>query len=702
MAYKTINRNKRAPGKNPANPQHTLFKKLTRLLSGPIVNYRNHQIRQARRHRLDKYAKTFKSASGQQFKKKSYNAFDNLMANMMGNQGRSERYGDFDQMEFMPELASAMDIYADEITTHSDFGKVLNVDCPNEEIRSILETLFYQVLNIEFNIFGWARTMCKYGDFFLYLDIDEEIGIKSVIGLPTPEIERLEGEDPLNPNYVQYQWNAAAMTLENWQIAHFRILGNDKYVPYGTSLLDPARRIWRQLTLLEDAMMAHRVTRAPDRRIFYIDVGGINPEEVEQFMQKAMTQMKRHNIVDSQTGHMDLRYNPASIEEDFWIPVRGGSSGTKIENLAGQTGNYTIDDVKYLRDKLFAAIKIPMSYLIRGEGGEEDKTTLAQKDIRFARTVQRLQRSLISELEKMALVHLYILGYKGEDLINFKLKLHNPSKIAQLQELEHWTTKLGIVDSATNQIFSRRWVSKHILGISEEEFLRNQRERFYDKKYDQMLEKAAAATGGAAEAISTASEMGGVESVIGKPEEAEGAEAGEAAAGGDEAALGAEMGGELGGEMGSEMGGEPEAPAEAPAGGEEGTLLASPEEAGPPPGKRDEYEWVRVKRKSPLGAIETTTLDSKGKWYMPKNVDGRQSGARKRHMTAQAGQAPLGTRGIFKGYQDIDALKRLERGIVSEEKSTYNKNVEKELFRTNSEILSLIESLEKKTNEVQT
>ena len=697
MAYKTINRNKRAPGKNPANPQHTLFKKLTRLLSGPIVNYRHHQIRQARRHRLDKHAKTFKSASGQQFKKKSYNAFDNLMANMMGNQSRSERYGDFDQMEFMPELASALDIYADEITTHSDFGKVLNIDCPNEEIRSILDTLFYQVLNIEFNIFGWARTVCKYGDFFLYMDIDEELGIKSVIGLPTPEIERLEGEDPLNPNYVQYQWNAAAMTLENWQIAHFRILGNDKYVPYGTSLLDPARRIWRQLVLLEDAMMAHRVTRAPDRRIFYIDVGGINPEEVEQYMQKAMTQMKRHNIVDAATGHMDLRYNPASIEEDFWIPVRGGTSGTKIENLAGQTGNYTIDDIKYLRDKLFAAIKIPMSYLIRGEGGDEDKTTLAQKDIRFARTVQRLQRSVVSELEKMALVHLYILGYRGEDLINFKLKLHNPSKIAQLQELEHWTTKLGIVDSATNQIFSRRWVSKYILGISEEEFLRNQRERYYDKKYDQMLEKAAEAAGGAAAAISTASEMAGVENVIGKAPE-------EGAPGDEEADMGGgeEMGGDMGGDLDAGAGEEPAAEEAGAPPGEEGVLLATPEEAGAPPGKRDEYEWVKVKRKSPLGAIETTTPDSKGKWHAPKNVDGRRSGARKRHMTAQAGQAPLGIRGIFKGYQDLDALKRLERGIVSEEKSTYNKDVEKELFRTNSEILLLIESLEKKTNEVQT
>jgi len=679
--------------KNPHNPQSTLYKKLTRLLSGPIINYRHQQLRKARRVKLDKYSKTFKTASGQQFKKKTYNPYDNLMANLMVNQARAERYIDFDQMEYTPELASALDIYADEITTHSEFGQLLKIDCSNEEIKVILQTLFYQVLNIEFNLFGWARTLIKYGDFFLYLDVDDELGIKSAIGLPGQEVERMEGEDPTNPNYIQYQWNSGGMTFENWQIAHFRVLANDRYSPYGTSVLESARRIWRQLTLLEDAMMAHRIVRAPDRRVYYVDVGGIPPEDVEQFMQKAMTQLKRHSVVDPSTGHVDLRYNPASVEEDFWIPVRGGQSGTKIEQLAGQTGNYTIDDVKYLRDKLFAAIKIPMSYLIRGEGGEEDKTTLAQKDIRFARTIQRLQRSVVSELEKIAIVHLYILGYRGEDLISFKLNLHNPSKIAAMQDLEQWGLKITQAEAAAANFFSKRWISKNLLGISEEEFVRNQRERFYDKKLEATMAKIAEVAGeaaGMAEMGALGGDMAGLGGDMGDM-------------GGDMADLGGDAAGpaaDLGGDMGGDMAAAPDAEA---GGGFEG-LLAAPAEAGAPaPAKRDEdypkYDWVKVKRESPLGDVETTTSKSKGKWYNPELVDKRPAGARKRHHSAQAGRRQGGKKRNYPGYHDFKAL---SRGTISEEKSNYNTKVEQSLFRTSSEVHRLLESLEKKGNEDET
>jgi hypothetical protein len=259
--------------------------------------------------------------------------------------------------------------------------------------------------------------MCKYGDFFLYLDIDERLGVQSVVGLPTHEIERLEGEDKSNPKYVQFQWNSGGLTFE--------------YAPYGTSVLEPARRIFRQLILLEDAMMSYRIVRAPERRVFYIDVGNVAPNDVEQYMQKVMTQMKRNQVVDSNTGRVDLRYNPMSTEEDYFIPVRGGVS-SRIENLPGGTYTGDIDDVKYLRDKLFSALKVPASYLTNLEGADEDKTTLAQKDIRFARTIQRLQRSIITELEKVGIIHLYTLGYKGADLISFKTTHPNSQSFRNL------------------------------------------------------------------------------------------------------------------------------------------------------------------------------------------------------------------------------------------------------------------------------
>ena len=638
--------------RNPRNPRSGLFRSLTRLLSGPIVNRRSQTGRRLRRSQLDKYANRFQSASGQEFKKSNFNVFSNMQPSVVSGHNRTERYVDFDQMEYMPEIASALDIYADEMTTHSSLQRMLNVKCSNEEIKALLHSLYHDILNIEFNLFGWCRSMCKYGDFFLYLDIDESDGIRSSIGLPIQEVERLEGEDPTNADYVQFQWNSAGLTLENWQMAHFRILGNDKQAPYGTSVLESARRIWRQLVLLEDAMMAYRIVRSPERRVFYVDVGSIPPNEVEQYMQKVMTQMKRNSIVDESTGRVDLRYNPLSIEEDIYIPQRGATS-SRVESLPGGAFTGDIDDVKYLRDKLFSALKIPASYLSRAEGAEEDKTTLAQKDIRFARTIQRLQRSVISELEKIGIVHLYTLGFRGDDLINFKLQLNNPSKIAELQELEHWDKKFAVAGAATEGFFSRRWVAEHLFSMSDEEFLRNQRELFYDRKFDAQL--AAVAEAMQEEAAGLAGGLGG------------------------EDLGGEDLGGEdLGGE---DLGGE-EAPAE-----EEDVLLAAP-------GRRED---------------EPSSI-SKGKAYYPVKPgrDKRSAGGYKRHIKAKAGANVGDRRKIFPGLTGFGGLGELSKGMFEQQESNYDENdllEESKIHALSAEVTNLIKDLENselKKNEIQT
>ena len=656
--------------RNPKNNSSELFKRLTRLFSGPIINYRKQNVRKDRRKRLDKYASTFRTASGQDFKKKSYNPYDTMMSDVVKNISRSERYADFDQMEYTPELASSLDIYADEITYHDGFEKPLKIRCNNQEIKEILNTLYFEVLNIEFNLYGYARSMCKYGDYFVYLDIDDELGVKSVIGLPPQEIERLEGEDKTNPNYIQYQWNSAGMTFENWQVGHFRILGNDKFAPYGTSVLDSARRIWRQLTMMEDAMMAYRIVRAPDRRAFYVDVGGVPPEDVEQFMQKVMTQMKRHQVVDSNSGRVDLRYNPASIEEDYYIPVRGGASGTKIENVGGQARTNDIEDVKYLRDKMLSAIKVPPSYVIRDSaaGATEDKTTLAQKDIRFARTIQRIQRSIVSELEKIGIVHLYTLGYRGEDLLSFTLGLTNPSKIAQLQEMENMRVKFEIANQATQSVFSARWISENIFGISEEEFIRNQREKFYDKKLEAAMGKIAQAT------VEDAGGAFGGGFGLGGPTET-GAEA--------------EAIGEPAAETPAPAEAEPATPPAAPE--EEGGLLVTPG-AEPGAGKRDD-EWYKVTKTSDG---KTTTNKSKDKWYMPVTTDKRDMGARKKNYLSLSGVEQGGTRKSHKGYHELN---KLAKGVVNE--SNYNDEIERKVLLASQDIDNLINSLEKKKDETK-
>lgn len=624
---------------NIKNEDSALFKRLTRLFSGPIVNRRQQNRRKFKRQALDNYATRFTSASGKQFQKNQYNPFEQINSDAMNNRVRFERYVDFDQMEFEPIIASSLDIYADEMTYHNELNNMINIECPNQEIKSTLESLYNNVLNVDFNLYGWCRTMCKYGDYFLYVDIDDKIGVKSFIPLPPAEVERLEGEDPTNPNYVQYQWNSAGLTFENWQVAHFRILGNDKYAPYGTSILEPARRIWRQLHLLEDAMMSYRITRSPERRVFYVDVGNISPQDVEQYMQKVVTTMKKNQVVDANTGRVDLRYNPLSIDEDYFIPVRGGES-TKIESLPGGTYTGDIDDVKYLRDKLFAALKIPQSYLSRSEGADEDKATLAQKDIRFARTIQRLQRSVIAELEKVGIIHLYTLGYRGEDLTKFGLKLNNPSQIAAMQELEHMKTKFEVADSATEGYFSKAWVYRNIFRLTEEEVVRIQREMFHDSKFTAAIEAAG-----------------------------EVPEAGEGGGGGDfggDDDFGDEGGDDF--DLGDEGEDEPES-----------ALLAAP-------GKRDGY----------------LTPGAKGKVYHPEKVDSRPSGARTRSIKSKwsdetASNTP---RNVKPGMSD---LKSLSRGIYEGNETTYTDADEKLLLEVNQELTdwqvqSLVKDLEKKKN----
>ena len=661
--------------RNPKNNESELFKRLTRLFSGPIVNYRQQNIRKDRRKRLDRYANTFITASGLDFKKKSYNPYDTLMSDVVKNISRSERYADFDQMEYTPELATSLDVYADEITYHDGFEKLLKINCTNQEIKEILNSLYYDVLNIEFNLFGYARSMCKYGDFYLYLDIDDKLGIRSVIGLPPQEVERLEGEDKSNPNYIQYQWNSGGLTFENWQVGHFRILGNDKFAPYGTSVLDPARRIWRQLTMMEDAMMAYRIVRAPDRRAFYVDVGGVPPEDVEQFMQKVMTQMKRHQVLDPDSGRVDLRYNPASIEEDYYIPVRGGASGTKIENVGGQARTNDIEDVKYLRDKMLSAIKVPPSYVVRDSAAaaSEDKSTLAQKDIRFARTIQRLQRSVVSELEKLGIVHLYTLGYRGEDLLSFTLSLTNPSKIAQLQEMENMRVKFEIAGSAVQSIFSTRWVSENVFGISEEEYVRNQREKFYDKKVEAATAKIAQATveGDEGDAFGGGFGLGGGEEALATPE------------------------------FGAEAPAEPaEAEEAAPEPEETDALLVAPAPGPEGAGKRDvdAYKKPYKVTVSTLDGEKTTTSKSKGKLYSPVTTDKRDMGARRKNYLAKSGVEQGGIRKSHKGYHQI---KNVGKGIMQESSSNYSDEMERSVLMATEEINRLIGSLERKKDETK-
>ena len=403
---------------------------------------------------------------------------------------RPQLYSEYDVMDQDAIIASALDIIADECTLKNDMGEVLSIRSSNENIQKILYNLFYDVLNIEFNMWAWVRQMSKYGDFFLKMEIAEKYGVYNVIPYTAFHIERLEGFNPKNPSEVKYRYspdglvNASSglyavtgagndqnggIMFDNYEMAHFKLIGDTNYLPYGRSYLEPARKLFKQYTLMEDAMLIHRIARAPEKRIFYMNVGSIPPNEVDAFMQKTISNMKRTPYVDKQTGDYNLKFNMQNMMEDFYIPVRGNDTTTKIDTTKGLDYD-GIQDVAYLRDKLFAALKVPKAFLGYDEN-IEGKATLAAQDIRFARTIDRIQRILVSELNKTALVHLYSQGYRDEALTNFELSMQTPSIIFEQEKIELMKSKAELAQQLLEQkLLPTDWIYDNIFHLSEDQY----------------------------------------------------------------------------------------------------------------------------------------------------------------------------------------------------------------------------------------
>ena len=390
---------------------------------------------------------------------------------------RKELFRDYELMDADPIISSALDIYCDESTVDNIENRILKIKTDNPKVHKILHNLFYDIMNIEFNLWSYIRNMTKYGDFYLHLDILDKHGVVNVKPLSVYEVNRLEGHDPSNPKLVQFEIQQYSETTrssktnnvyENYEVAHFRNLADTNYLPYGKSMLEGARRVFKQLTLMEDAMLIHRMMRAPEKRIIKVDIGNIPPNEVDNFMQQIIGKMKKTPVMNA-NGEYNLKYNMESVTEDYYLPVRGGDSGTQIDTLPGLGNDGAIEDVEYLKNKMMAALKVPKAFL----GYDENvgsKATLAAEDVRFARTIERLQKIIVAELEKIAIVHLYTQGFDDAELINFELELTNPSMIHQQEKLELLTQKKEIAnDLIENKLFSRQWIYDNIFELNDQE-----------------------------------------------------------------------------------------------------------------------------------------------------------------------------------------------------------------------------------------
>jgi hypothetical protein len=413
---------------------------------------------------------------------------------------RLELFKDYEAMDTDSIISSALDIYADECTTKNEYGDVLSINSPNEKVQKVLHNLFYDILNIEFNLWPWIRNTLKYGDFFLKLNIADKFGVIGVEPISAYEMIREENFDPENPNRIRFKRDFSALAarshvttvqseeFENYEIAHFRLITDTNFLPYGRSLIEPARKVWKQITLMEDAMLIHRIMRAPDKRIFKIDIGNIPPNEVDAYMEGMISRIKKVPFVDPDTGQYNLKYNMMNILEDFYFPVRGSESGTTIEPLSGVQYD-SIQDIEYLKGRLLGALKMPKAYL----GYEEDlsgKATLAAQDFRFARTIERVQNIILSELYKLAIVHLYTQGFTDEEMVDFTIQLTNPSSVYEKEKMELWTSKVTLAgDMVDKKLFSRAWIYENLFHMSEEEYLSEQERIVADTKAQFRLEQ---------------------------------------------------------------------------------------------------------------------------------------------------------------------------------------------------------------------
>jgi hypothetical protein len=454
-----------------AKKEKSFYQRLTRLFrSGPAIrrkikgqDYKNFYDSQVVQNNLGYYG-----AAG--FKREA------SPFSVMGAYGildRMSRYAEFAEMENCAEVASALNVYADESCAQDETGKTFHIYSDNQQIQKALEELFYDVVNIEFNSRRMIRNLVKNGDYFMYVEVVPDYGVINVEPLPVNEVEREEGFDKHDPYAVRFRLiTRGGKYLENWQMLHFRILGNDLFLPYGTSFLESARRPWRQLTMMEDSMLVYRLVRSPERRIFYVDVSAIHPNDVPSYMEAVKESMRGASVIEQQQGRQDFRYNPLAVDEDYFLPTRPNSQ-TKIENIAGGQNTTATEDVEYILKKLIAALMVPKAYLTYDEA-ISSKATLAQEDIRFSRTVANLQKIVLAEMNKLAIIHLYSLGFSGDDLINYELKFSNPSTVAVQQKLALVSSRIEIAAKAwelskETGIYSMNYIQKEILGLRPEE-----------------------------------------------------------------------------------------------------------------------------------------------------------------------------------------------------------------------------------------
>ena len=493
---------------------------------------------------------------------------DNAMESLAGYTAVKLMYRDADLMDGSPEIGTALDIISEETCPLTSKGKMINVYSSSKRTKAMLEDLFVNRLHIYTDLPMIARHLAKYGNTFMFLNIDKDNGIMGWTMLPVYEMDRVENgftasyaisstinNKDVRPDEVSFVWNGHNENnpFRNWQVAHFRLLNDSFFLPYGVSMLHKARRAWRMWSMMEDAMLIWRLDKAVERRVYKIFVGGINDADVEAYVQQIANNFKRTPIIDPATGQIDLRRNFLDVASDYFIPVRREDAPNPIETLAAANSQVQMEDVEYMQNKMFAALRVPKTFLNFQEAQGKGQN-LSIMDVRFSRMINRIQQFLLMELNKIAMIHLYIMGLTDE-IGNFQLSLNNPSAQIEAQELEDLTKRITTMQTALADpgtgipMMSMHKALKEIMKMSDAEI----KEMFLEIRFEKAMAAELAAT---ANIIKKTGMFDNVDRIYGDYEAMNGGGQAQQQGEGEEDGLGGGGGGGLGGGMGGDLGGD--------------------------------------------------------------------------------------------------------------------------------------------------
>ncbi len=424
-------------------------------------------------------------------------AVDNEQKNIQSQTLKLPAYFDYELMEDYPLCAQALTVLAEECTTIGDNGKMLTVYSDNQSLKQELEILFYEILDINTTLYYWIRNTCKYGDYYLFLETQTDRGVTGVRELPVMEMERKEAvvNDRISTKFL-WPYKGEEYTL--WQVAHFRLLGNNRWLPYGSSVLAPVRTYWRMLRMVEDAMLVYRASRASERRVIKVNVGNSDPKDIPMLVQQAASRFKKSTLVDPRTGNINYKFNPATVEQDIFIAVRSDTASSPIETLPGAQNLNDIGDYLTLRDNFFTGIGIPKIFLgfssdAASEGGGKN---LSQLDVRFARKINRIQQCALQELNKIAMIHLVLRGYDEDDIRKFTLSLTNPSTQSDMLKIEHWLQKIDLYVKLTTpgengiKPMSETRAKQLVLNMSNDDIIDDLRQQMVENVVGEEIKSA--------------------------------------------------------------------------------------------------------------------------------------------------------------------------------------------------------------------